>query len=75
MIATSLLPRALTVPATTASVRREECTVEDMGMVGDMVGSCPVEYGVIFHVTGKKYCYGSTEGEHCNCDFCKVVIP
>jgi hypothetical protein len=22
-------------------------------------------------VAGKKYCYGETEGEHCQCDYCK----
>ena len=22
-------------------------------------------------ITGKKYCYGSTKGEYCHCDYCK----
>ncbi len=22
-------------------------------------------------ISGKKYCYGSTEGEYCHCDYCK----
>ena len=22
-------------------------------------------------VSGKKYCYGSMEGEYCHCDYCK----
>ena len=23
------------------------------------------------YVPGKKYCYGSMEGEYCHCDYCK----
>ena len=23
------------------------------------------------YVSGKKYCYGSMEGEYCHCDYCK----
>ena len=22
-------------------------------------------------ISGKKYCYGSTQGEYCHCDYCK----
>ena len=26
---------------------------------------------IIDDVSGKKYCYGSMEGEYCHCDYCK----
>ena len=25
----------------------------------------------IFKLSGKKYCYGSMEGQYCHCDYCK----
>jgi hypothetical protein len=29
-------------------------------------------YSHTFFFPGKKYCYGSSEGEYCHCDYCKV---
>ena len=43
---------------------------------GGGYGGCDTECQkrrVIIHddVSGKKYCYGSMEGEYCHCDYCK----
>ena len=41
---------------------------------GGGYGGCGTKKeSVVIHddVSGKKYCYGSMEGEYCHCDYCK----
>ena len=28
-------------------------------------------YLLLYFFAGKKFCYGSTEGQYCHCDYCK----
>ena len=63
--------RAPTALATIANVRKEESTVAATITRVDMV-SWYFE-NLLKTNTGKKYCYGSTEGEYCHCDFCKMM--
>ena len=72
--------------ATIASVRKEASTALAMITRVDMVSHAKSFHEIAHEVfiedeiqdtiveisTGKKYCYGSTEGEYCHCDFCKV---
>ena len=32
---------------------------------------CQITISIHFFALGKKYCYGSTQGEYCDCDYCK----
>ena len=36
-----------------------------------MCSVCQITISFQFFALGKKYCYGSTQGEYCHCDYCK----
>ena len=36
-----------------------------------MCSVCEITLSLQFFALGKKYCYGSTQGEYCHCDYCK----
>ena len=72
LVALLALSRDPIAVATTASARRDGCTARDMDMVRRVL--CAIK-SILFKpkyiFPGKKYCYGSTKGEYCHCDYCK----